>query len=52
MRIMREMNAKKIIEKRVADFARKITATEVSSACPLIAFQPKLPKGADRMRKF
>lgn len=46
------MSAKKIIEKRVADFAGKITATEVNSTCPLIVFQPRLPKGADRLRKF
>lgn len=35
-----------------ADLALKVTETNVNTACMLIAHQPKLPKGAEKLRKF
>lgn len=49
---MRTTNLKKEMGKKVADIAKKIATVEVNSACPLIAFQPKLPIGAEKLRKF
>lgn len=49
---MKTLNVREKVEKKVASVARKITATEVNSACPLIAYQPKLPVEANKLRKF
>ena len=35
-----------------ASLALMITALNVNTACMLIAHQPKLPKGAENLRKF
>lgn len=49
---MKTLNVREKVEKKVANVARKITATEVNSACPLIAYQPKLPVEVNKLRKF
>ncbi len=49
---MRTRNLKKEVGRKVADIAKKIAVVEVNSTCPLIAFQPKLPTGAEKLRKF
>ncbi|MPW26372.1 cyclic lactone autoinducer peptide [Alkalibaculum sp. M08DMB] len=38
--------------KVVADLALKVTTFNVNSACIFIVHQPKLPKGAEKLRKF
>lgn len=37
--------------KVVADLAFRVTANTVNSACHLWMYQPRLPEGADRLRR-
>ena len=39
-------------KKAVAAAAKMATAANVNSACFFVAHQPKLPKGAEKLRKF
>ena len=39
-------------KKAVAAAAKRATAANVNSACFFVAHQPKLPKGAEKLRKF
>lgn len=36
----------------IANLALKVTAMNVNTACIAIIHQPKLPKGADKLRNF
>lgn len=38
--------------KTIARLALMVTTMNVNSACMLFAHQPKLPKGAEKLRKF
>ena len=49
---MNKTKFKQTVEKKVAYIAIKITELEVNSACPLIAYQAKLPESAKKLRKF
>lgn len=39
-------------KKAVAAAAKMVTSFNVNSACLFVAHQPKLPKGAEKLRKF
>lgn len=41
-----------VFKKAVAAAAKMATAANVNSACFFVAHQPKLPKGAEKLRKF
>ena len=46
---------KKFMEKHgkiVADIALKVVKSNVNSACMFVAHQPKLPEGAEKLRKY
>ena len=46
-------NSKAIgFKKAVAVAAKMATSFNVNSACLFVAHQPKLPKGAEKLRKF
>lgn len=49
---MKKVSVKTELEKKFVSVARKITSVEVNSTCPLIAYQPKLPIEAEKLRKF
>lgn len=40
------------LKKAVAATAKAAVSTNVNSACWFVAHQPKLPKGAEKLRKF
>ncbi len=40
------------IKKAIAAAAKMATTANVNSACMFVAHQPKLPKGAEKLRKF
>lgn len=40
------------LKKAVAAAAKMATAANVNSACAFVVHQPKLPKGAEKLRKF
>ena len=40
------------IKKAIAAVAKMATAANVNSACMFVAYQPKLPKDAKKLRKF
>ncbi len=39
-------------KKAVAAAAKMATTANVNSACAFVVYQPKLPKGAEKLRKF
>lgn len=39
-------------KKAVAAAAKMATSANANSTCMLFAYQPKLPKGAEKLRKF
>ena len=39
-------------KKAVAATAKMATTANVNSACAFVVHQPKLPKGAEKLRKF
>ncbi len=39
-------------KKAVAAAAKMATTANVNSACMFVAYQPKLPKGTEKLRKF
>lgn len=41
-----------LIKKTIAVAARMATTANVNSACNFAVYQPKLPKGAEKLRKF
>lgn len=46
-------NTKSIgIKKAIAAAAKMATSANVNSTCMLFAYQPKLPRGAEKLRKF
>ena len=49
---MKGIISKKVVGKQLANVAKKITEIEVNSACPLIAYQPQLPKSAKKLSRF
>lgn len=42
---------KKKGSKIVADLALRITSNTVNSACDFLMYQPRLPEGAERLRR-
>lgn len=40
------------IKKAIAAVAKMATAANVNSACMFVAYQPKLPKDAKKLRNF
>lgn len=42
---------KKKGSKMVADLALRVTSSTVNSACGFLMHQPKLPEGAERLRR-
>lgn len=46
-------NSKKSVAKKaIAVAAKMATTANVNSACAFVIHQPKLPKGAEKLRKF
>lgn len=43
---------KKKFGSTLANVARKITESNVNTACPFLTYQPKLPESAKKLRKF
>ena len=43
---------KNIVKKTIAAAAKMAAIANVNSACHFVAYQPKLPKGAEKLRKF
>lgn len=41
-----------VFKKAVATAAKMATVANVNSACAFVVHQPKLPKGAEKLRKF
>lgn len=41
-----------IVKRAIAAAARIATSVNVNSACNFVVYQPKLPKGAEKLRKF
>lgn len=41
-----------IVKKAIAAAAKMATSANVNSACHFVVYQPKLPKGAEKLRKF
>lgn len=41
-----------IAKRAVAAAAKMATSANVNSACHFVAYQPKLPKSAEKLRKF
>lgn len=48
---MKENKIKKLIGKKVAPLAIRLTRAEVNSTCVLFAYQPKLPESASKLKK-
>ena len=48
---MNSKTIKKIIGNNIARMAIKITRTEINSTCVLLAYQPKLPESASKLKK-
>lgn len=40
------------LKKAIAAAAKTATSANVNSACYFFMYQPKLPKGAEKLRKF
>ncbi len=40
------------LKKAIAAAAKMATTANVNSACMFVAHQPKMPKGAEKLRKF
>ena len=49
---MKSNKTKNIVKKAVAAAARMATSANVNSACHFVIYQPKLPKGAEKLRQF
>lgn len=45
-------NKMNITKKAIAVAAKMATTANVNSACHFVIHQPKLPKGAEKLRKF
>ena len=43
---------KTVCEKAVAEFAYKLVKQNVNSACFWCVYQPKLPKAAEKLKKY
>lgn len=43
---------KQELSKHVVRVARKVAEIEANSSCPLFAYQPILPDGVKKLRKF
>lgn len=43
---------KSIVKKAIATAAKMATSANVNSTCHFVAHQPKLPIGAEKLRKF
>lgn len=41
-----------IIKRAIAAAAKMATSANVNSVCNFVVYQPKLPKGAEKLRKF
>lgn len=41
-----------IVKRAIAAVAKTATAANVNSSCNFVIYQPKLPKGAEKLRKF
>ena len=41
-----------MVKKAIASAAKAATSANVNSACAFVIHQPKLPKGAEKLRKF
>lgn len=48
----KKTSKKTIAKKAIAAAARMATSANANSACHFVAYQPKLPKGAEKLRKF
>lgn len=48
----KETQSKQILKKGIAIIAKQAAMVEVNTACPLIAFQPEMPKELKKYRKF
>ncbi|MCM1166501.1 MAG: cyclic lactone autoinducer peptide [Lachnospiraceae bacterium] len=47
-----KLGSKSIAKKAIAAAAKMATSVNVNSACAFVIHQPKLPKGAEKLRKF
>lgn len=47
-----EKSKKNLAKKAIAAAAKMATTANVNSACFFVIHQPKLPKGAEKLRKF
>lgn len=45
-------DSKNVVKKAIAAAAKMATSVNVNSACAFVIHQPKLPKGAEKLRKF
>ncbi len=45
-------NSVSMVKKAIAAAAKMATTTNVNSTCGFVIHQPKLPKGAEKLRKF
>lgn len=52
MKINKQNEKANIIKKAIATTARMATTINVNSTCAFVVHQPKLPKGAEKLRKF
>lgn len=43
---------KRNVGKKIVVLAKKIATSEINASCPLFAYQPKLPKGSEKLRKY
>ncbi|MCM1488502.1 MAG: cyclic lactone autoinducer peptide [Firmicutes bacterium] len=41
-----------VAKRAIASAAKMAVTANVNSACHFVAYQPKLPKGAEKLRKF
>lgn len=52
METIRRTPKANIVKKAIAAAAKKATSINANSACNFVVYQPKLPKGAEKLRKF
>lgn len=41
-----------VIKKAIAEVAKKATTANANSTCMFVVHQPKMPKGAEKLRRF
>ena len=52
METIKRTSKANLVKRAIAAVAKMATSANVNSACNFVVYQPKLPKGAEKLRKF